>query len=397
MKKYICYLLTICVLFSLTGCFKHPQEEPKPSQTVNPSTVPSTNTPTTQPTGAATQPTIPTGPTSATTPTLPTDPDKTMVAAFVPTIREQTKAADGTLLFEYTYQNLSLVLHKPAVADKIIIDFLNRVDSTRSAANSIGNSAKSAYGSVPNWIAYRYNLIYSPSRVDRKVLSLSGINEVYDGGPHPNRSGVSVNYDLATGDILTLAGIMNQNAKMQDFCDLVLAALTSRTESDSLYKNYADTVKKRFQSDATQDQDWYFTANGLCFYFDPYEVAPYSSGVIVVEIPYEKLQNLLHKDYLPIQWAPTAGNIKLSAFSEIDLKQFSHIAELIQDKDGKMYMVHPVGEVRDIQIVLNGRTIFAAYKLSAGDGIMIQANDSTLSQLQIIYRSNGQVITENLK
>jgi hypothetical protein len=405
MKRYICFLLIISLLFSLSGCFKPTTEKPKASETVGPTTtatkpnISTKPTGTTQPTGTS-QPTgntQPTGGTNPTVPTLPVETDKTMVAVSVPTTLEQTTASDGTLLFVYAYQNLSLVLHKPAVADKIIIDFLNRVDSTRSAASSVCEAAKSAYGSVPYWVAYGYNLIYNPTRIDRKVLSLSGINEIYDGGPHPNRSGISANYDLTTGDILTLAGIMDKNAKLNDFSSLVLAELSSRTQSDSLYKNYADTVEKRFKSDATQDQDWYFTATGLCFYFDPYEIAPYSSGIIVVEIPYEKLQNLVHKDYLPIQWAPSSGSVKLSMFTDVNLKDFSHIAELIQDRNGKMYMLHTEGEVRDIQILLDGHTIFASYKLGGGDGIMIQANEDTLASMQIIYKSNDQMVTVSLK
>ena len=91
-----------------------------------------------------------TGNSIATQNTTTSDPiteDKTMVAVSVPAITEDTKDNNGTVLFQYTYQHMSLVHSKPDIADKIILDFLNRVDSTRTSAQSIADLAKTNYKS----------------------------------------------------------------------------------------------------------------------------------------------------------------------------------------------------------------------------------------------------------
>ena len=52
-----------------------------------------------------------------------------MISVSVPITTETESAEDGTIIFKYSYQNISLILPDPDVADKIIIDFLNRIDS----------------------------------------------------------------------------------------------------------------------------------------------------------------------------------------------------------------------------------------------------------------------------
>ena len=324
--------------------------------------------------------------------------DDTLYAVSVPTVTETTKHDDGTVVFEYTYQHMSLVHNKPEVADKIILDFLNRVDSTRTQAESIAQSAKSAYGGTSNnWISYLYHLAYSPTRIDNKVLSLFGNNVVFTGAGHPERTCVSASYDMLTGDILTLASIMAKDAKADDFCNLVLETLAAKEKELYLYKAYKDTVKQRFATDSSTDEMWYFNQNGLCFYFAPYEIAPYSSGVVTVDIPYAKLTNLLHEAYLPASRPNAQGMVSISPFDAINLEEFSHIAELVTSNDGQMHMATPQGTVYDVSISYYGDTgnytIFTANILAEGNGIAIKATDEQLAKMKMTYKSGTETIT----
>jgi hypothetical protein len=54
---------------------------------------------------------------------------------------------------------MSLVLDNPEIADKIIIDFLNRMDSTRNIAEDTAQSAKNAYNGKNDWVPYLYHVI----------------------------------------------------------------------------------------------------------------------------------------------------------------------------------------------------------------------------------------------
>jgi len=295
---------------------------------------------------------------------------------------------------------MALVLHKPQVADKVILDFLNRVDSTRNAATTTADMAKSAYDGSQGWIPYLYQITYSPTRIDHKVLSLFGNNVVFSGNGHPERTCVSANYDLITGDVLTLASIMNKDAKTEQFYQLVLNNLSEMAEGDYLYENYKEIVKTRFAVDASQDEAWYFTQTGLSFYFAPYEIAPYSSGVVTVEIPYEKLKDLIHADYLPQQRNTTNGTPTVSAFDKVDLESLEHVAELVANKDGKMYMVQCSGHIQDVRILVSdpaaSYTAFAAYNLTPGNGIMVQADDDLINLMKLSYKSDKETVVTPL-
>lgn len=375
MKKIVYVLLIIFLLLSLVACLLFLKDKPQDNQD---------NTDGSN----ATQETLNTNQISE---------DKTMVAVSVPAITEETTADDGTVLFQYTYQHMSLVHSKPNIADKIILDFLNRVDATRVTAQSTEDSAKASYNSNQNWTPYVYHITYSPTRIDHKVLSLFGNNVVFSGANHPERTCVSASYDMQTGDVLTLASIMHKDASVNDICKLVLERLGELAEGDYLYENYKSTVTHRFEGDASVDEAWYFTQTGLCFYFAPYEIAPYASGVITVEIPYEKLKTILHEDYLPENRNIPSGTVSVSPFQADKQEQFSHIAEVVVSTGGNMYTAQTSGYVQDIRVILNDRTsnytVFAANVLSAGDAVMIQTNETLRQQMKLSYKTGNQTVT----
>ncbi len=375
MKKIVYLIIIVCLLLSLGACLWWMKTKPQD----NPDS-----------TGSSTA-------TQETTNTNQIAEDKTMVAVSVPAITEDTTDDNGTILFQYTYQHMSLVHNKPDIADKIILDFLNRVDATKTTAQSTADLAKANYNGSQNWTPYVYHITYSPTRIDHKVLSLFGNNVVFSGANHPERTCVSASYDMLTGDVLTLASIMHKDASVNDICKLVLERLGELAEGDYLYENYKSTVNHRFEGDASTDEAWYFTQTGLCFYFAPYEIAPYASGVITVEIPYEKLKNILHEAYLPESRNTPSGTVTVTPFQADKQDQFSHIAEVVISTGGNMYTAQTSGYVQDIRVILNDRTsnytVFAANVLSAGDAVVIQTNDAMRQQMKLSYKTGNQTVT----
>lgn len=376
MKKQIAIILALSFAIALAGCTKAPANSPEPTETI-----------------------VPTQTTTATKPTAPTGPAETMIAVDVGVTTQDTTAEDGTVLFQRTNQKMHLILNNAEVADKITKDFLNRLDIEQDAA-TVEAAAKSAYTGNKNWTPYFYGFSYNPQRIDQKILSFYGDKVKFTGAAHAEISRKGASYDLATGDVLTLASIMTTEATTEDFCKLVLDALAERAEGDFLREGYSEDVKRRFTADPTQDENWYFTTAGLCFYFDPYEIAPYASGVITAEIPYEKLAGLVHADYLPATRAAATGKVTISAFTSDLAENFTHTAELVMDPEGKMYLVHTEGAVQDIRITFTNRdesyTVFAANSLSAGEAIMVQAQEETAKSLELSYLSNGKTVKEQI-
>jgi len=383
MKKYISIILVLTMLFTLCACRKKKPESTQASGN-NGSTASTENQDENQ-----------------------TDDGEIidftdMVAVSVPAVTETTTASDGTILFQYTFQNMRLMLNNEEVSNKIILDFLNRVDTTRIPSDSIKESALTAYKSVSakDWIPYLYSITYSPMRIDGNVLSLYGNHVIYNGAFHPDRACVSANYNLPTGEALSLADIMDPQGSLEAICQLVLDNLAKKETELSLDPGYDQIVKQRFKTDISHDESWYFTQDALCFYFAPYEIAPYITGVVHAEIPYTSLKNIIKDDYLPARRTQASGAIAVTAFDEQKIAQYTRIAETVINREGNMYIVYTDERVQDVRISVadtnNSYTAFATYGLLPGDAIVLQADAAMLDQIEISYISGGKTQTTKI-
>jgi hypothetical protein len=90
---------------------------------------------------------------------------------------------------------------------------------------------------------------------------------------------------------------MHPDASKEDFITIILEKLSQIAEESDLFQGYEDGVRSRLGGDENLYEDFYFTSTGLCFYFAPYEIAPYASGIITVEIPYSELTGLIYDGY----------------------------------------------------------------------------------------------------
>ena len=331
-------------------------------------------------------------------PTEPTDLTTALAAVSVPATTDTYTDEDGRELFSYTYQYMNLIFPDAQVADKITLEFLNRVDATTGESESILQQARMDAADNDQWIPYSYRVLYSPTRIDHGVLSLSGIQNSYSGGTHGNLSSVSVNYDMTTGDVLTFGSIMHPEADKEDFITLVLQQLEAVKEQYYLYDDFEIAVRARLDGDENLYEDFYFTQTGLCFYFSPYEIAPYASGIVTVELPYSQLTGLIYDGYFPAERELIQGEVKTASFMAADMTAFNNMAEVMLSEDADLHVLYTDGTVEDIRITLHADgttipdyTVFAALQLSAKDAVVLGLTDSQLGLLDITYY-NG---TEN--
>ncbi len=323
---------------------------------------------------------------------------KAMYAISLPPVAESAKADDGTVIFNSAYQNISLTLPEQEVADNIIVDFLNRTDKLIQHAESTLTSAKQAYIPGSEWLPYVLQLRYSPQRLDAGVLSLYGEKTSYAGAAHAAISGESVTYDLLTGNVLSLSDIMLNSVTGDTLCKLVTEALNARAADEklSLFTTFDQTLKQLFRTELSDYEDWYFTAEGLSFYFDPYEIAPYSAGVINVVIPYSDLTGLLIDAYFPAEEDLITGNLNVTALTAEQAEQYTQISEIILEEGTTQVLLYTDGAVSDIRITTDtDTTVFAAYTLTPGDAIMVES-DLASAALSVSYRTGNQYVTQSI-
>ncbi len=384
MKRIIPILLCLALL---CGCVQEPAATtaPPPSQSQPPATT-----------------AAPTEGTTAPPESLPTF-QAPMVSIALPLAHRTETAEDGTLIYKGTYQNVSPIFQEPEIAEKVTLDLLNRIDYGLSDAESVLAAARSAYpGDPEGWNPYLYSVIYTPERIDSGILSLLGQHISATNQAHPTHALVAVTYDLVTGEVLTFRDLVTEEFSAPELKALLLAALEPQKEN--LYHDYETAVDNLFARDLEQLTNWYLSANGLCFYFEPYSIASYVVGTVVAEIPYGSLGGILRNDYFPAERGTPAGKLTVEPFDTADRDRFSSFAEVIVDRDGSRYLLSVEGAVLDLSIVQGSKsgdyflpegTIFAASSLSQGDAIMIQADPEAEDQvLQITYTSGENQISE---
>lgn len=376
MKNNLLFILIVCIVLNIAGCALHSAETPADTQLTNSTTTSETATATTAPAEEVFD-------------------QKPMIAVSLPVVEQTEYASDGALIFRYSCRNMSLIVPDPEVADKVIIDFLNRIDQTTTQAAQILEAAKSAYAVSSQWTPYLCQIGYDPMRIDPGVLSLLGSYASYSGTPHPEKNYLSVNYDLVTGNVLTLSDILTAETSTDTLYPLIIQGLNLQKDEKFLYEGFEDTVKEQF----VRNTAWYFSQTGLCFYFSPYEIAPYASGLITIEIPYDKLSGILNDAYFPTETECGTKELIVDTFSEKDLDKFTQFSEVVLDTSGNKLLLHTEGAVNNIQIDTGSwnvqgteftplQTVFAAYSLTPGDAIMVESTiTNTLPNLRLSYNT----------
>lgn len=386
MKRLITILLCFSLLLCFAGCNKNEPEQTEPAVT-------------TVPTAAATAPTEQTS-AAATVPEY--QPPLSVVS--MPLVKEVTTAEDGTQLCTYTYQNVFPMLQDPEVANSVTLNLLNKIDASRSEAESIAAAAKAAYVPGNSWTPYYCSMYYNPMRIDQGVLSLFGNQISYQGSAHPSYLCVSATYDLVTGKELTFKDILAADYSAADLCQLIVDTMAS--QADILYPDYATIIRDRFSGEYDYSENWYFSTEGLCLYFSPYDVAPYSAGIVTAQIPYDQLGAYLKDAYFPAERGSYRGSVDIMEFDPKSTEQFKQFAELILDRQGKTGLLYTDGRVFDVRIEIGQMTgastdafvptatVFAAESITAGDAIMLQNSPlKNNTALRLTY-NNGSETTE---
>lgn len=383
MKRFYILLTIICILATFAAC--------EPKQTYN-YVSPITNSEDFEPEN------------EPITEILPVD-QMPLVTVSLPLTTKTEVADDGTELLRYTYQNMFLIVPDSDVGNDVIIDFLNHRDRTDNIMETLLESAKNAYKTSSSWSPYICQIIYEPIRIDYGVLSLLGRNTVYNGSPHPETHFQSLNYDLVTGNALTLADIFTENTKSDTISTLVSASLKEIASDKQLYSGYETAVNERFTDDYLEDSDWYFSDTGLVFYFSPYEIAPYSSGVVSAVIPYENLTGLLNDAYFPAERESAAGTLYAELFSEDAAKKYTQFAEVVLDKNRDKTLLYTDHYIQNLRITsgswsADGNTftpenvVFAAYGLTVGDAVMLESElTASVPNIQISYVTGNNRVT----
>ena len=149
-------------------------------------------------------------------------------------------------------------------------------------------------------------------------------------------------------------------------------------------------------------ENWYFTENGLCFFFNPYEIAPQRKGVILAEIPYPQLVGILKDAYFPEEAVEYSGKLLMAEFDAAPTEDISRYVEAVVDNGGNRYLIYVQGTVQNICVetgswtkngtFISENTVFFAEALTEDIALILEMQPEHLGQLCITYQIGSNIL-----
>lgn len=120
------------------------------------------------------------------------------------------------------------------------------------------------------------------------LLSLSVHDEYYTGGAHGGSGVYFINVDPRTGDEFTLDNFFKPGYSdaLTNLGNKVFRQTRNLSDTSSLSENYFEFPEDKFQL----NKNYGFTQEGVVFFYNSYEIAPYAAGPTEVVIPYKDVK-----------------------------------------------------------------------------------------------------------
>ncbi len=171
----------------------------------------------------------------------------------------------------------------------VLEDFSRQEGSERTAAFeeacAVSRSARSENNH--EYEASQETDIY-PRRADDQVFSFITYYYGYTGGAHGYYAYYGHNYDPLTGQELNLADVVNDEEALKD----VIWELLLEKYSGGSIGTMGRTLDEYGSDEGKQPLNWTAGADGLTFFFNPYELASYAEGAQCVTVGYKEYESL---------------------------------------------------------------------------------------------------------
>jgi hypothetical protein len=123
------------------------------------------------------------------------------------------------------------------------------------------------------------------------LLSLSINDEYYTGGAHGGSGVYFINVNPKTGAEFTLDSLLKPNYEdaLTELGNKFFRQTRQLADTASLSENYFEFPEDQF----TLNKNYGFRKDGIVFFYNNYEIAPYAAGPTEVLIPYDELKEWL--------------------------------------------------------------------------------------------------------
>lgn len=285
---------------------------------------------------------------------------------------EELKSDDGTTYYRQSLGTATVSSKDERAAERInsslaelYVRFGADAEYTRRVAEDQPDGEK---------IALSYYCAPSVTRCDTRVLSA-----VFDvsqdiGGIHADSTRTSRSYNADNGSLLTLADIAKNEEQLKTFIKNYVIGLAAGDDYKEggvsiLFDDFESTINDLVDAGA----NWYFSDGGLVFYANPYDIAPYSRGVLLFEIPYSALEEFIDEGFMPVEYEGENGMLLADDGDKLDRSSLNILGTVTVDEDGQSVVLSAEETVYNVKIYTSGRMLWQRNYLTTGEGVEVKS------------------------
>ena len=165
-------------------------------------------------------------------------------------------------------------------------------------AHQAVDTFQNTYGEEPDLgVPYELETTYSTTRSTPFVLSIVWKTASYTGGAHGIYMSTFLNFDLRT-----LAPIRLDDLFVGDYKEQLTDLLWNQLMADNKVATRQELEDMGYVTtgDLTPTENFYLSKEGITFYYNVYDIAPYVMGPVKITLPYEMMQHLLSDDTMAL-------------------------------------------------------------------------------------------------
>jgi len=196
----------------------------------------------------------------------------------------------------------------PAGADSINAFIRSRLFQSYDGSTALANEDSVTAGFIEVYRAFASSAPGGPStpwQFERRieplgdtlgVASLAVTEEAFLGGAHPNSTTLFANFDITSGRILTRSDLLLDSGREQ--LDRIGERAFRRVRK---LAPDADLNAAGFWFEGGRfklNENFAVTTTGMLFFFNPYEIGPYSFGATSLSLPWSEVMPLIRTDGL---------------------------------------------------------------------------------------------------
>lgn len=285
---------------------------------------------------------------------------------------EELKSDDGTTYYRQSLGTATVSSKDERAAERInsslaelYVKFGADAEYTRRVAEDQPDGEQ---------IALSYYCAPSVTRCDTRVLSA-----VFDvsqdiGGIHADSTRTSRSYNADNGSLLTLADIAKNEEQLKTFIKNYVIGLAAGDDYKEggvsiLFDDFESTISDLVDAGA----NWYFSDGGLVFYANPYDIAPYSRGVLTFEIPYSALAEFIDESFMPVEYEGDNGMLLADDGDKLDRSSLNILGTVTVDEDGQSVVLSAEETVYNVKIYTSGRMLWQRNYLTTGEGVEVKS------------------------